>query len=139
MPPCFKARFGIKCLIKVPWHVIKHLAKAAFPMVFSAKQPLCKGWGAEGGGGREQAVYFVTLGGGAGFKSCRTYCRGTHPPMVFHWHHILPASTSQASLCCLYRQSIVTESYRQYWLLVPVCQEVPQGLTSEEGLCCTMQ
>lgn len=43
MPPCFKARFGIKCLIKVPWHIIKHLAKAAFPTVFSAKQPLCKG------------------------------------------------------------------------------------------------
>lgn len=42
MPPCFKARFGIKCLIKVPWHIIKHLAKAAFPMVFSAKQPPCK-------------------------------------------------------------------------------------------------
>ena len=49
MPPCFKARFGIKCLIKVPWHVIKHLAKAAFPMVFSAKQPLC-----EGGGGQRK-------------------------------------------------------------------------------------
>lgn len=65
MPPCFKARFGIKCLIKVPWHVIKHLAKAAFPMVFSAKQPLCKtGSGvAKGGGGRMQAVYLITCGG----------------------------------------------------------------------------
>lgn len=47
MPPCFKARFGIKCLIKVPWHIIKHLAKAAFPMVFSAKQILCKKAGGE--------------------------------------------------------------------------------------------
>lgn len=53
MPPCFKARFGIKCLIKVPWHVIKHLAKAAFPTVFSAKQPLCKRGEAEGGGCRQ--------------------------------------------------------------------------------------
>ena len=63
MPPCFKARFGIKCLIKVSWHVIKHLAKAAFPMVFSAKQPLCKGGGAEGGGCRQHAWSHVGDGG----------------------------------------------------------------------------
>lgn len=43
MPPCFKARFGIKCLIKVPWHVIKHLAKAAFPTAFSAKTLCARG------------------------------------------------------------------------------------------------
>lgn len=77
MPPCFKARFGIKCLIKVPWHIIKHLAKAAFPVVFSAKQPLCRE-GARGGEGAG-SVLDHTRGGGVGFQPCRTYCMGTPP------------------------------------------------------------
>lgn len=66
MPPCFKARFGIKCLIKVPWHVIKHLAKAAFPHGVFCKTAFVQ----EGGGRarRVQAIPWITWRRGAGFK-----------------------------------------------------------------------
>lgn len=56
MPPCFKARFGIKWLIKVPWHGMKHLAKAAFPHGVCCKPASVQERGeAEGGGCEEYA------------------------------------------------------------------------------------